>query len=400
MAFSQSDIWLKTTRNLESFLKAVHNILRDDPALFEFVSNAEQSQEYYWKYIDYGIRVPVYRTMQWIGFKLDGSIRVEKHLAEFLTELNKHVIKEYTLAWSTLLEHVGRKENEVKELVKGVFREGSIHDGKELDVAVKDITGLRYELLACYVLTDNGKAFLPFSIMQAPIIPSHVKSGIASGDVYIFDENLIVDIKKGEISGRKNSAPTYYYSGKNNSKKIKSNLLSNLRRISDIRYLYGIRKGIGVVAEDRYGDIHLAIYVPWRDGPLLHMKSIKLPLFIYMNRIGFDGIKPHDAVIKDNSVSITIEAYQLGNKSLSCDSIEAKLLAKDGSELSMACDRVGERGNSRRIFLKNGEEIQEMKNYIFEHNGSKLLASFTTIKTRVENGEEIAVRYPVIASAT
>jgi len=393
MAFSQSDTWLKTTRNLESFLKAVHNILRDDPALFEFVSNAEQSQEYYWKYIDYGIRVPVYRTMQWIGFKLDGSIRLGKHLAEFLTELNKHVIKEYTLAWSTLLEHVGRKENEVKELVKGVFRVGNIHDEDDLDVAVKDITGLRYELLACYVLTDHGKAFLPFSIMQAPIIPSHAKSGIASGDLYIFDENLIVDIKKGEISGRKNSAPTYFYSRKNN-------LLSNLRRISNIRYLYGIRKGIGVVAEDRYGDIHLAIYVPWRDRPLLHMKSTKLPLFIYMNRIGFDGIKRHDAVIKDNSLSITIEAYQLGNMSLSCDSIEAELLAKDKDEISMACDKVGGYGNSRRIVLKIGEKIQDMEKYIFGHKGSKLLALFMTIKTRAENGEEIAVRYPVIASAT
>jgi len=390
---SHSDIWLKTIRNLESFLGVVHNILREDPALFGFVSNAEQSQEYYWKYVDYGIRVPVYRTMQWIGFKLDGSIKVKRQLARFLTELNKHVIKEYTIAWSTLLGYIGRRENEVKEGLKSLFRDGSIHDGKDLDASVKDITGLRYELLACYVLADHGKAFLPFSIMQAPVIPSYVKSGIASGDLYIFEENLIVDIKKGEIGSRKHSAPTYYY-GKNN------NLLSDLKRVSNIRHLYGIRKGIGVVAEDRYGDIHLAIYVPWRDGPLLHMKSTKLPLFIYMNRIGFDGIKPHDAVIKDNSVSIIIEAHQLGNMSLSCDSIEAELLAKEKGELSMACDDVGGRDNDRRIVLKTREKIRDMENYILKLNGSRLLASFMTIKLGRKNGEEIAVRYPVIASAT
>jgi len=64
MVLSHSDILLKTIRNLESFLGVVHDILRDDPVLFGFVSNAEQSQEYYWKYVDYGIRVPVYRTMQ------------------------------------------------------------------------------------------------------------------------------------------------------------------------------------------------------------------------------------------------------------------------------------------------------------------------------------------------
>jgi len=92
--------------------------------------------------------------------------------------------------------------------------------------------------------------------MQAPITPSYIGSGSASGDFYSFEENLVVDVKTGRLD---EGFPIYCY-GKNRKK---VNLSRDLKNISDIHKLYGIRKGIGFIAGD--GDyIYLAIYVPWR----------------------------------------------------------------------------------------------------------------------------------------
>jgi hypothetical protein len=159
-----------------------------------------------------------------------------------------------------------KKDKELRKRVNGVL-ECDIQDHE-----IEDIKGLESELKASYVLIDHHKSFLPFSIMQAPITPSYIKPGSASGDLYLFEENLVVDIKTGnewlELDG-KTMLPTYYYKG---------GLSKDLKKIGNMRNLYGIRKGIGVIAE-RGDYIYLAIYVPWRDwrvqGLLLLLKSLK-----------------------------------------------------------------------------------------------------------------------------
>jgi hypothetical protein len=75
---------------------------------------------------------------------------------------------------------------------------------------IKDVKGLVSELQASYVLIDHGKSFLPFSIMQSPITPSYVRPGSASGDLYLFEENLVVDVKTGWLDSR-TGLPTYCY---------------------------------------------------------------------------------------------------------------------------------------------------------------------------------------------
>ena len=95
--------------------------------------------------------------------------------------------------------------------------------------------------------------------------------------------------------------PTYYHKEKG--------LSGDLKKISDLHYLYGIRKGIGIVTEDNTY-IHFAVYVPWRkwqrEEPLLYLKSVKLPMLIFMSKFRGGFIEPHKAVVKDNGISLEI----------------------------------------------------------------------------------------------
>jgi len=168
--------------------------------------------------------------------------------------------------WSQILR--GTDKETLREALKKLLGE-EIEKDEFFEKALDDVPGLANELLACYVLVDHKKPFLPFAIMQAPITPSYIKPGAASGDLYLFEENLVVDVKRGWVDSE-TGYPTYYYGEKGLSHDLKS--------ISDLHALYGIRKGIGVVAEDE-DSIYFAVYVPWRrwqrDGPLLFLKSVK-----------------------------------------------------------------------------------------------------------------------------
>lgn|GEM_PF-7126741 len=47
---------------------------------------------------------------------------------------------------------------------------------------------------------DHDKSFLPFLIMQALMTPSFIESWPASGDLYLFEENLVVNVKTGWLA--------------------------------------------------------------------------------------------------------------------------------------------------------------------------------------------------------
>ncbi|RLG79762.1 MAG: hypothetical protein DRO13_05305 [Thermoprotei archaeon] len=194
--------------------------------------------------------------------------------------------------------------------------------------------------------------------MQAPITPSYIRPGASSGDLYLFEENLVVDVKGGHLDS-KTGLPTYYYKD--------SNLSQDLKKISDLRYLYGIRKGIGVVAEDE-DYIHLAVYVPWRrwrvDGPLLYLKSAKLPLLVYMQRFRDRGIEPHKAHIQGNKLGIYVEAYVLSNAKVKEEAISLEILGRNNS-LKIEKPReltTDEKGNVIMFFEKDVENAQD---YLF-----------------------------------
>jgi len=252
--------------------------------LLLYASLAEKAEAYVWTYIDYGIRTPIYRTLQWLTLAFPDrdewgeiiesckSREEEWMIRAFINDLTVHMRKEYTLVWSmimnTLHEELKSQGGKLREQIKSILS----LDIEEREIA--DVKGLESELKASFVLIDHGKSFLPFSIMQAPITPSYMGPGTASGDLYLFEENLVVDVKTGRLDG-KTGLPTYCY-GKN----CRKGLSGDLKNISDMHRLYGIRKGIGVIAEN--GDyIYLAIYVPWRNwriqGPLLQLKSAKPP---------------------------------------------------------------------------------------------------------------------------
>jgi len=157
---------------------------------------------------------------------------------------------------NTLHEELKSGSGKLREHIKSILSLGI----QEREIA--DVRGLESELKASYVLIDHGKPFLPFSIMQAPITPSYMGPGTASGDLYLFEENLVVDVKTGWLDG-KTGLPTYRYDKREKDERKEVSLSRDLKNISDMHKLYGIRKGVGVVAED--GDyIYLAIYVPWR----------------------------------------------------------------------------------------------------------------------------------------
>jgi len=204
------NIWMERftkTSQLLSYLYA--GLVKEDKEkivfnLLKFVSLAEKSQNYLWTYIDYGIRVPIYRTLQWVSISIPDNIKnkFSKTLRSLLDELSIHVLKEYTLIWSMILDSLySCCENNKNELTKYFRDELGLDIVRDMDSksgklpAIEDLKGVSAELKAIYILIDHKKPLLPFSIMQSPIIPSHIRPGRASGDLYLFEENLVVDIK-------------------------------------------------------------------------------------------------------------------------------------------------------------------------------------------------------------
>jgi hypothetical protein len=175
--------------------------------LLLYASLAEKAQAYVWTYIDYGIRTPIYRTLQWLTLAFpdwDEWSEIIKNyrgreergmIRAFINDLTVHMRKEYTLVWSmimnTLHEELKSGSGKLREHIKSILS----LDIQEREIA--DVKGLESELKASYVLIDHGKSFLPFSIMRAPMTPLYVGPSSASGDFYLFEENLVVDVKPG-----------------------------------------------------------------------------------------------------------------------------------------------------------------------------------------------------------
>jgi hypothetical protein len=316
--------WEKRFDETGALLREIYKLIgRDEMVveLLELVTYAEKTQSYLWTYVDYGFRTPIYRTIQWLGFNVDQSFwdnmikvssKINVNRRVFIDRLHVHLLKEHTLVWIKVMDSLARRvekgKGELLELIKSVI--GHIIAGDpSVDPALKDLKGIATELKACYVLIDHEKPFLPFSIMQAPITPSYIRPGATSGDLFLFEENLVVDVKGGRLHKR-TGYPVYMYKQRGKRR----GLLHDLKNVSDMHTLYGIRKGIGVVAEDGK-HIYLAVYVPWRrwqiQGPLLLLKSLKLPLLIYMNNVSDRGVELPKAIIKDGELSFTLIGYVL-----------------------------------------------------------------------------------------
>jgi hypothetical protein len=375
--------------------------------LLVYASLAEKTQEYGWAYIDYGIRTPVYRTFQWLRLVLPEGITWEVIIGSgkdkskneirgivrnFVNELSVHILKEYMLVWSMIMNALHEKldkDKELRERVKGVLE----RDIEEVEI--KDVKGLESELKASYVLIDHHKSFLPFSIMQAPITPSYIRPGSASGDLYLFEENLVIDIKTGQLA-RKTKLPTYYYKG---------GLSKDLRNIGNMRNLYGIRKGIGVIAEDK-DYIYPAIYVPWRywrvQGPLLLLKSLKLPFTIYMNNIVCGdkhvGVKPHEVVVKNGELRLTVTAYEIREQEseegeeVSSEDITLEFLGAPSVQLKGAISR--DKNNPRRFTIEFSVEASRVEKSIIECSGRRVVLAKLIVKHR---STEDTLTYPVLA---
>ncbi len=364
--------------------------------LLRFSTLAEKAQLYPWTYIDYGFRVPIYRTMQWLNFNVDIDWRtIARGSGErraFAIDLYKHILKEYTLTWSNILGITS--DRRVKETLSNIIKEVLKMDREPIEEdpgAFGDLSGLGYELKACYVLIDHSKPFLPFSLMQAPITPSYIRPGASSGDLYLFEENLVVDVKRGYLDS-KTGLPTYYYNRDDN-------LPKDLKKISNLRYLYGIRKGIGVVAEDE-NYIHLAIYVPWRrwgvENPLLYLKSIKLPLLVYMQRFRDRGIEPHKARIQGDKLSIYVEAYMLTDAEVEEETISLDILGRSDS-LNIGKPRefaTSEEGKVNMVFEKDVENTQD---YVFGTYNTDLLLAKLIIRLNTTDNHIVI---PVIAECS
>lgn len=213
------DRFLRVAQILEEFYSHItkDNMLTDLEIL-KYATLIEKAQHYPWTYIDYGFRVPIYRTMQWLGFNLDVNwgkiIGKEGRRRAFVIDLYKHLLKEYLTVWFKVLSTVrdDKARKALNSIVKNVLE--MREEPMEVDKgAFYDLTGLEYELKACYVLVDHNKPFLPFSLMQAPITPSYIRPGASSGDLYLFEENIIVDVKSGWLDGE-TKLPTYYYGKK------------------------------------------------------------------------------------------------------------------------------------------------------------------------------------------
>jgi hypothetical protein len=412
-----TDVWRKRFFETGELLSTLYTELMNKyegkaiQDLLLYASLAEKAQAYVWTYIDYGIRTPIYRTLQWLTLAFPNKnewseiiksckSRKEKGVIRaFINDLTVHMRKEYTLVWSmimnTLHEELKSEGGKLREHIKSILS----LDIEEWEIA--DVKGLESELKASYVLIDHGKSFLPFSIMQAPITPSYMGPGTASGDLYLFEENLVVDVKTGWLDG-KTGLPTYCY-GKDCGK----GLSGDLKNISDMHKLYGIRKGIGVIAED--GDyIYLAIYVPWRiwriQGPLLQLKSAKLPFIIYMNNIEYTGVqkgvKPHKAVIEGNKLRLTISAYDIREQ------VSSEEKEKGISSVDVTLEFPGDPGvqvkgvtswskrDDKKFTMEFEVEVDKVKKSIIEYGGRRIIMARLVVK-RGETGERLI--YPVLA---
>ncbi len=369
--FSETGEILK--RFYEYILKSQDNIVD----YLIFLSDTEKTQWSPWTYVDYGFRTPIYRTLQWLHttVKIDWDKFWDKFINElrqsrkrgwaigrFLaSEVYKQLSKEYVLLWSEVMSKAYSEKKALNEIIKKVL--GMKDEPINLDPgAFEDLKGLSYELKACYVLIDHRKPFLPFSIMQAPITPSHIRPGASSGDLYLFEENLVVDIKGGQIDP-KIKLPTYYKRKKKSGKEEKWSLSNDLKKISDLHHLYGIRKGIGVVADDG-SYIHLAIYVPWRlsreQGSLLYLKSVKLPLLVYVNKFTGQGVELHEAKIRGNKLTAVVDAYMVDDKvRVDDETISLKIMGKKG-ELEAKYQGASRNGRRLKIEFKVESDLDKI----------------------------------------
>jgi hypothetical protein len=377
--------------------------------LLKFVTLAEKSQNYLWTYIDYGIRVPIYRTLQWVSISIPDNIKnkLSKTSRSLLDELSTHVLKEYTLIWSMILDSLYNYcENNKNELTKYFRDELGLDIVRDMDSksekfpAIEDLKGVSAELKAIYVLIDHKKPLLPFSIMQSPIIPSHIRPGRASGDLYLFEENLVVDVKTSNAI--EDGFPTYYIG--------RRNLRTDLDGIGRLQHLYGIRKGIGVVADDGVF-IRLAVYVPWRDirSPLLDLSSPRLPLVIYMNNIGEMGVNLHKLEVRGDEVEIIITGYELGRDLTNRDVVFEEITSddvllefpKNGLLLHGEVERNPE--DRRTLTIKFKSEQSKLRDAIEQAGEIKTVQArlVVTYKYKKQNKEnKNRVEYPVIALAS
>jgi hypothetical protein len=172
--------------------------------------------------------------------------------------------------------------------------------------------------------------------------------------------------------------------------------------------LYGIRKGIGVVAEDE-DYIYLAIYVPWRywrvQGPLLQLKSLKLPFAIYINNVVCNdelrGVKPHEATIMNNELHLTIAAYDFSEKpskrEISSENIELEFLGNPETRLKGTVSR--DKANPRRFIIEFSIEAGKVEESIIKHSKSGRRIVLAKLIVGRE-GVETSLTYPVIAITT
>jgi len=201
--------------------------------------------------------------------------RLRREHARAIYDVVKTLRKEYLYAWSYILDVMYEgtewakgmptieRLSEDLEVLSGLLSKycGFTQPPHKTDPgAFGDVKGISSELKALYVLVDHDKPVLPLSIMQAPMTPSPIIPGASSGDLYLFEENIIVNVKN----------PREWWKA--------------LGRSSNLKSLYGIRKGIGVVDEKNRGggkSIVFKVYVPWRRSPLLDLSSVKPPVLLY-----------------------------------------------------------------------------------------------------------------------
>jgi len=383
---------------LNDFYSDLTNVYKKNAVkdLLAFATQAESTQAYLWTFIDYGIRVPIYRTLQWLSVSLPEDIK-PKLKRKFLDRLSTYVLKEFALMWSMILDSLYDYIKSNKEELARFFREVLHLDFYEEFHEIEDLKGISSELKAIYVLVDHEKPLLPFSIMQSPIIPSHIRPGVTSGDVYLFEENLVVDVKSSNSIDEETGLPTYYY-GK------KTNLRKDLNKIGSSRKLYGIRKGIGVVS-DEGAVIRLAVYVPWRSPmkPLLYLESPKPPLFIYMNNIGEKGINPHRLEIRGDTAEIIVSGYKpggdAGSEGVTIDNVELIFPEKPGLQPKVNVERSKQNFTIRfTIKLSELEEVMKKSDKSDVKAVEATLAVHYTYQDGERNEKKGKAEYPVVAT--
>ena len=412
---SKIEIWRNRFYKTGDFLDILYKTTFDKKRrvtrdLLLYSSQAEETEEYLWVYLDYGIRTPVYRTLQYLGTAyppkemwrgiIESSIAEDqKVITSFLNDLTAHIRKEYALTWSIILSRIYdmlKKDDQLLKRIKSILGLNK----NQMNKGIEDIKGLESELKAVYVLVDHSKPFLPFSIMQAPITPLFAESWHASGDLYLFEENLVVDVKSGRLD-KETGLPTYKYGEPNRD------LPRGLEEIRDMSKLHGVRKGIGVLAEHK-GYFYLAIYVPWRDwrtqGPILQLKSAKLPFIIYMNNIEYTGshrgVKPHKAVNEGNKLRLTISAYDIREqvsseerkKGIGGEDMTLEFPGDPGVQVKGVTSE-SKRGD-RKFTMEFEVEADKVKKSIIEYGGRRIIMARLLVK-HGETGDRLI--YPVLA---